>query len=49
MTRTGGRIALGISTAMAVVTGGWATKEVGLDPPWGLDALGPTPGPEAVA
>jgi hypothetical protein len=49
MPRTGLQIVLGISAAVALVTGAWGMKYVLLDPRRGLATLIPTPGPEAVA
>jgi len=49
MPRTGLQIVLGISAAVALVTGAWGMKDGVLDPRWGLGTLIPTPGPEAVA
>ncbi len=46
---TGLQIVLGISAAVALVTGAWGMKDAVLDPRWGLGTLIPTPGPEAVA
>ena len=49
MPRTGWQIVLGISAAVALVTGAWGMKDGALDPSWGLGTLIPTPGLEAVA
>jgi hypothetical protein len=49
MPRTGWQIVLGISGAVALVTGAWGMKDGVLDPPWGLGTQTATPGPEAVA
>jgi hypothetical protein len=48
MLRTGWHIVLGISGAVALVTGAWGTKGGGLNPPRGLGTQTPTPGSKAV-
>jgi hypothetical protein len=49
MPRTGWQIVLGISGAVALVTGAWGMKDGVLDPPCGLGTQTPSPGAEAVA
>jgi hypothetical protein len=49
MPRSGWQIALGISGAVALVTGAWGMKDGEIDSACGLGTKTPRPGPEAVA